>query len=213
MSCGYSFYSFFRWAVANCPNVKFVLKSDDDGYVDTYRLRHFLTDQGFGEKAKFLLCNVLQNIPVRRNSKGAYAKWNIRQEDFPDETYPTYCSGHAYVTTIATMKEILRAIKIMDSVIHIDDVVVTGLGTKGTDIPLYDWSHYFINTHLNYWDELLDPESNFITPQLMVFFNIEPQDIAVLHKKFSWCLNHSNKCYDKLWNNKDLDQIRRCQQF
>ena len=190
-----------------------MLKSDDDGYVDTYHLGHFLSDQGFIEKTKFLLCNVLQNIPVRRSSKGAYAKWNIRQEDFPDETYPVYCSGHAYVTTIATMKEILKAIKIMDSVIHIDDVVVTGLGTKGTDIPFYNWSHYFINTHSGYRDELLDPESHFITPQLMVFFNIEPQDIAVLHKKFSWCLNHSNKCYDKLWKNKDFDSIRRCQQF
>ena len=60
-------------------------------------------------------------------------------------------------------------------------LVVTGLGTKGTDIPFYDWSHYFINSHSHYRDKLLDPDSDFMTPQLMVFFNIEPQDISVLH--------------------------------
>ena len=204
---------FYRWTVPNCPTVKYVLQSDDDGYVDTYHLGHFLSEQGFGGKEKFLLCAVLQNIHVRRSIEGPYSKWSVKPEDFPDETYANFCSGHAYVTTIATIKDILKVLKRMDSVIHIDDVVVTGMATKGTGIPFFDLSHYFIGTHLQYRDELLESNNEFFTPELMIFFDIEPSDITVLHKKFSWCRLNINKCYHLLWNNKHLDQMRRCEEF
>lgn len=203
----------YRWAVANCPDVKYVLKSDDDGYVDTYHLGHLLSEQGFGEKEKFLLCSVLKNVPVQRSIEGPYAKWSVKHEDFLDETYPNFCSGHAYVTTIATIKDILNVLEEMDSVIHIDDVVVTGIATNGTGIPFFDLGQYFLGKHFQYRDELLDPHSEFFTPELMIFFDIEPNDITVLHKKFSWCMHHINKCYHLLWNNKHLDQIRRCQKI
>ena len=32
----------YKWAVANCPNVQYVLKTDDDVFVDSYHLKEFL---------------------------------------------------------------------------------------------------------------------------------------------------------------------------
>ena len=191
----------------NCPSAKYVLKSDDDVFVDTYHLGNFLARHGFNDKPSFLLCNVRANgTAVRRNSEGGFAKWNVRREDYPEETYPQYCTGAAYVTTVASIRLILGIVVNMDSHIHVDDAFVTGLGTRGTGIPFHDWSYYFMNTHAGYKKDLLDPDRLFFSPELMVFFNIGPEEIRLLYAKSELCAKYSEKCYDLLWNDGEKEQ-------
>ena len=83
------------------------MKSDDDQAVDIYHLptylNHFIDFQ-----ERFYLCYILENTKPKRNIKN---KWFVSFQDFPDEFYPDYCAGWAYVTNIPTIKSVLGMFK------------------------------------------------------------------------------------------------------
>ena len=53
---------------------------------------------------RFYLCYLLQKTKPKR---GIGNKWFVSFQDYPQEFYPDYCCGWAYVTNIPTIKSIL----------------------------------------------------------------------------------------------------------
>lgn len=80
----------FEWAARYC-NFSFLLKADDDVYVNTKDLTLLL--QNPSTTLKRLYMGKVQFRPkVRR-----YGKFNVSKEEYSGSTYASYCSGAGYV--------------------------------------------------------------------------------------------------------------------
>ena len=155
----------------------------------------------------FYLCLVIKNGKVVRNGvTDGQAKSIVSQNDFPEANYPTYCSGSAYITTPRTMFKVTERIKTV-KVFHIDDALVTGVASRGLGISYYDWSYHFLINHIQARDALLDRDGSskgYFTPELMVAYDLKPEEIRTLYRKSLMCRKHAEQCYHQLWKHGNM---------
>ena len=106
------------WVSRYCPSAKFLLKSDDDMFVNI----------------PYLL-KIIENTDMRNSIMGPYnggsrvyrvGKWAISTTDFPFYYFPPYESGSAYVISTDLVQPLYEASQYVPH-IFIDDVYVTGI--------------------------------------------------------------------------------------
>ena len=182
----------YKWTLKHCPNVKYVLKTDDDAFVDTYHLPGFLTRHQFDKETDFFLCFVLKGYKPRRNIGD---KWFVTRDEYDQDEYPPYCAGPIYVTKTKTMKKVLAKVENMNY-LFIDDLLLTGIAAKGITSH-YDWSKGFLESHIDSAENLLSPSSLFYTPELLAAINLNSTSILHLHRKAKLCHKHP-KCHSLL---------------
>lgn len=216
----------YEWAIAKCPKVEYVLKVDDDVFVDTIHLQSYLGYHKFNKKAKeekFILCLMIEGAKPERDPKGARAKWFMSEEEYPRSDYPPYCSGTAYVTTIETMKIVLEYTKKLPF-IFIDDLLVTGLAVEAIYnenvnkepsklVELYEWSNVFLHMHTSEEEKLFDKTIGFYSPMLLVAINLNTTQIEILHKKSLICFENQEKCYGQLYFEKTESSLRALEEM
>ncbi|XP_050295285.1 beta-1,3-galactosyltransferase 1-like [Anthonomus grandis grandis] len=81
-----------KYVTYYCPNAKYILKADDDIFVNMPLIKNYLANDisPYGV-ANFIQCHLLLNSPIFR---GNSSKWSIPDSFFPGESkYPPYCSG------------------------------------------------------------------------------------------------------------------------
>jgi hypothetical protein len=123
----------YKWALTYCPKATFILKADDDAFVDVFQLIDFIR-RTFGQSPRnTLICNVMpegthpMRFPADENiSSGNVSKWSVTKEEYFFETYPKYCSGLAYLATPDVLEDFYR-ISGRVKYLWIDDVFVTGI--------------------------------------------------------------------------------------
>ena len=142
----------------------------------------------------FYLCYVVKGSRVIREQG---SKWFVAQEDFADSTYPDYCSGAAYVTTVKVITKAIERVKNLRP-FHVDDAFITGVAAD--NVPLLPWNYNFLINHVQMTEALL-ANNGYFTPELMVAYNLEPIEIEVLYKKALTCQRRSQDCYELLWHN------------
>ena len=175
-----------------CPNAKFILKTDDDSFVDTFHLPHFLDLYGFNKITNFFLCFVVRNGYPRRDIQ---SKWYVSKDEFRGRAYPNYCSGSAYITRIRTMKKILSKIEDLNY-LFIDDLMLTGIAAYGLTTH-YDMSSTFLESHTDSKEKLLSENTAMYTPQLLAAMDLNSSSILILWRKAKAC--HDNvRCYSLL---------------
>lgn len=109
-----------RWMTAYCASAKFLLKSDDDTFVNTPLL---LNDLRKTVHSRFIMGNIIALAkPVRRPD----AKWYTSLSAFNRTVYPTYVSGAAYVVSGDVIADLYSAGSTLP-LFWIEDVYVTGL--------------------------------------------------------------------------------------
>ena len=137
----------YRWVADNCRDAGYVLKSDDDQFIDTFQLSRYLATFLPSSAETWYLCQVLTSGPHRHQG----SKWFVTEEEWPQGAeYPAYCAGWAYVTTVTTV------VAVLDWSHHlpffwIDDIHVTGIIPHNFGgVPLYNWVYSFLTTHITY---------------------------------------------------------------
>ena len=139
-----------RWVGKFCSeSTKFVMKVDDDAFVDIFqvskslnRMMH-LSSPSFSSSSTLTLttssssrakssmkptgilaCSLFPDgTAVKRRGK-----WAVTLDEYPFETYPRYCSGIAYFTTPDVAAKLFQAAHLPGiKVLWIDDVFVTGV--------------------------------------------------------------------------------------
>ncbi|NXN99434.1 B3GN3 acetylglucosaminyltransferase, partial [Rhinopomastus cyanomelas] len=111
---------FHAWLEENCPGVRFVFNGDDDVFVNTDNLVHFIAAQrrGDGERRHLMVGSVLANTgPIRQRS----SKYFIPTQLQPSERYPPYCGGGGMLMSGFTARVIAREARHID-IFPIDDV-------------------------------------------------------------------------------------------
>ncbi|UXI16608.1 hypothetical protein NH340_JMT02552 [Sarcoptes scabiei] len=120
-----------RWAVQFCSEGKYILKIDDDAFLDPFALAKSLNKifQSTSNAYRNLIgCSLFPNntMPKRKG------KWSIDSDIYPYRYYPSYCSGVGYLQTFDVAFDLFNAAHQIDFIprISIDDVFVTGLVAK-----------------------------------------------------------------------------------
>ncbi|XP_071608879.1 UDP-GalNAc:beta-1,3-N-acetylgalactosaminyltransferase 1 [Heliangelus exortis] len=108
----------FRWVTEFCPNTRFLMKTDNDVFINTPNLIKFLLKLNSSE-------NFFTGYPFRENfaHRGFYQKTYISYAEYPFRLYPPYCSGMGY---ILDAKLVLRIYDLMSHIkpIKFEDVYV-----------------------------------------------------------------------------------------
>lgn len=120
-----------KWISHFCSEAKFVLKTDDDMFVNMFTLiRHLKRLQETRRRRRrgrtgavdhLLMCLVWHNMPVLRSGK-----WKVSRSDWKADFYPAYCSGSAFVMSI-DVAVALHSVSYFVPFFWVDDVYVTGL--------------------------------------------------------------------------------------
>jgi len=129
----------YKWTLQYCSSTTFVLKTDDDAFVDLFQLVDFIRRNFGSHPTNTLICNVMpegtrpvrfvdfQNTTADINLQPQRVnKWSVTKGEYVDERYPKYCSGLAYLATTDVLRdfyEISGRVKYL----WIDDVFVTGI--------------------------------------------------------------------------------------
>lgn len=118
----------YRWTMMFCNTTRFVMKADDDAFVDTFKiissLRSMFDVRGDRRPASVLACSLFPDgTAVKRTGK-----WALSESEYSADRYPPYCSGIGYFTTPDVIFKLFAAAHDPDvSPIWIDDLFVTGI--------------------------------------------------------------------------------------
>lgn len=126
--------SILKWVNFYCPRSSFVLKADDDMYVNVPLLVRTLktTAASSATPSAFVMGSEQWNAhPIRSTS----SKWYTPYTMFKDDTYPNYVSGTAYAMTTEAAKLLYEA-SLRVPTFWLEDVYITGLCTKKADVTL-----------------------------------------------------------------------------
>ncbi|XP_059615546.1 uncharacterized protein LOC132261050 [Phlebotomus argentipes] len=96
-----------KWATEFCPETQFIFKSDDDIFVNTPFILHFVNRlTNMNSTRDFIFCVLNRGPPVMRDEK---EKWYISPEEYPNATYPVYCPGFALLLTTDVAQKLHKA--------------------------------------------------------------------------------------------------------
>lgn len=118
-----------------CPEVEYVVKIDDDVFVNTHVVSKFFDvyTERFGQ-TKDILCTKRVGHSVLREGK-----WAVQTKDFPDDKYPPHCLGFAIIYPRKAVELLyLQAQRLR--YFWIDDVHVSGSVAKAAGVGQIDIS-------------------------------------------------------------------------
>lgn len=96
--------SILHWTKYFCPKAKWILKSDEDVFVDPFTLKKIV---GWNRWANYI-CKLNEDLTVCRPGQSCKEKWYIPYEMYPYEEYPRYCNGPAYIISSNMARNIYR---------------------------------------------------------------------------------------------------------
>ncbi|XP_037079657.1 beta-1,3-galactosyltransferase 5-like [Pollicipes pollicipes] len=135
-----------RWMLTHCGQARFIVKADDDAYLDVFQLVRFMRRTHGDAAPGALVCNVLPaGTPVQRAGK-----WAVTPDEFAAAGYPRFCGGLLYLAGPETVARLYRAARRDPHPLWVDDAFVTGLAAERAGVE-----HFYMNLRYTYdLDEL-----------------------------------------------------------
>ncbi|XP_013066884.2 beta-1,3-galactosyltransferase 5-like [Biomphalaria glabrata] len=133
--------SILKWVTSRCPGSQFVLKADDDMYVNVPLLVQNLNNisQTKGKGYPFVVGYVFYNPQPIRNPA---SKWYASESQYTEKTYPRFTSGTAYAMTTSAAKLLYKA-SLDVPFFWLEDVYVTGLCAKKANVEVIHNNLFF----------------------------------------------------------------------
>ncbi|KAK3106928.1 hypothetical protein FSP39_003257 [Pinctada imbricata] len=154
----------FKWAVTKCAHARFVMKTDDDMYINTKALLSVVS-----KSAAALQKNVggachKRAQPIRSPS----SKWYASPESYPRKWYPGFCSGTGYVTSITLARRVFDISKDVPF-FHLEDVFVALCvrKLKLSLLPIRGFNSVQVKPHGCNYKKNSVVTSHYMTPDLV----------------------------------------------
>lgn len=129
-----------RWVAEHCPEAEYVLKIDDDVFVNT-----FLLAETYRTLPGEMTCELLGNGTNKIN-RGAYDKWKVALESFKEyKFYPMdMCRGYFVHMTSDMVKRMYNVAK-ETQFFWIDDVYLFGILTAKVNAKQGNFTTHLVN--------------------------------------------------------------------
>ena len=140
-----------KWVSLHCTHARFVLKTDDDVFVNMFVVvRHLRQlESTDGRPVRDLLqCMVWRRMKVMRDPK---SKWYISKEEYRPDFFPTYCSGLAFLLSTDVVVRMFDA-SLSLPFFWVDDFYVTGQLAQKVGVKHRSLSNAY-NVRANYFRE------------------------------------------------------------
>jgi len=134
-----------QWFTENCPNAKFIFKTDDDVLVNPELLKKHLDN---------ITDPIYMGGSCRRDIVDRVSKWRVHRCEYPPDKYPLPCYGVGIIYSGKAAKMIYDATPNVPF-FRLDDVYMTGLvAHEYLGIKPHDWPTIQNEWHiLDGWDE------------------------------------------------------------
>ncbi|XP_041372015.1 beta-1,3-galactosyltransferase 1-like [Gigantopelta aegis] len=119
-----------NWAKTYCAGSRFVLKADDDMYVNVPNL---LKDLVKMTPPKFIMGHIFQGAKPIQDKR---SKWYTPLNAFSEKVYPKYVSGTTYAMTTNSAADLYKA-SLEIKTFWLEDVYITGLLARKAGIPRF----------------------------------------------------------------------------
>lgn len=146
-----------KWISKHCRTAKYILKTDDDVFVNIFNLvRHVssLYQRNFATE-NTIACYVWHKVKVLRDPK---KKWYVTKEEYAGDVYPTYCSGAAFLLT-GDLPPRLYNESLYTKFFWIDDFFITGQLAEQLKVEFRSFNSLFtFKPSVNEQEQQLDGE-------------------------------------------------------
>lgn len=109
-----------NWVALHCPRASYVMKTDSDMFVNTEYLVYKLLRPEIKPKKNYFTGNNMRGFGPNRNKN---SKWYMPPEMYPDDKYPTFCSGTGYVFS-GDLASKIYGVSLSVRRLHLEDVYV-----------------------------------------------------------------------------------------
>jgi len=110
-----------KWITTYCKHAAYIMKCDDDVFVNMFALLKHLNDLYVHDyRRRLIICLVWRRMHVLREGR-----WGIPKEDIPDDLYPVYCSGMGFVLSTDAAVAMYR-VSFYVKFQWVDDAFITG---------------------------------------------------------------------------------------
>jgi len=126
-----------RWATRACPRVRYVMKSDDDVYVDVAALTRRLQEERATQMSTFGLDEdsanafiIGQVVDSARPVRDRRLKWYTPTSIYREQFYPPYTSGTGYVLGTSVVHRLAALLDVKSGVVRpfwLEDIFITGM--------------------------------------------------------------------------------------
>ena len=123
-----------HWIHNFCNRSRFIVKTDDDVFVNVFKLIQFLQQLNSESSSltNFLYCKVNRRIQAKRSNE---SKWYLTPEEYGYHSFPPYCNGIGYIFS-ADVAEKLYSVTKYVPFISIDDVYIGFCAKYSGILPL-----------------------------------------------------------------------------
>lgn len=129
-----------KWFVYNCPKLKYLIKTDDDVFVNTPAVLDFLEADTRNER-NFLFCYRIEDARIKRTYR---SKWRVSTKEFPGWYYPPYCPGFTIIYSNDVVWRLYREAQ-RTPYFWIDDVHITGSLAQHLNLNITAFGKYYMN--------------------------------------------------------------------
>ncbi|CAG0891756.1 unnamed protein product [Darwinula stevensoni] len=113
--------SILEWTLNYCANITFLLKTDDDMFINTFQLLDFIDTHhaAINTIFGFLFTN-------GKPDRNPHSKWHVSESEYPATHYPRFVAGPAYLLTSDTLHPLWKS-ALPHPFFKLEDVFLTGL--------------------------------------------------------------------------------------
>lgn len=152
-----------KWFVYNCRHVNYLLKTDDDVFVNTPLLYDFLNGRTTDDHS-YLFCRKVEGSRIKRTYR---SKWRVSTKEYTGWYYPPYCPGYSIIYSHDVVNQLYREAQ-QTPYFWIDDVHVTGTLAHNLNMTITSVGKYYMDWKQR--DNVLNGNLDFTQPKPIFLF-------------------------------------------
>uniref|UniRef100_A0A182RQX3 Hexosyltransferase n=1 Tax=Anopheles funestus TaxID=62324 RepID=A0A182RQX3_ANOFN len=152
-----------KWFVYHCPGAHYVLKTDDDVFINTPVLYNALAR--VVPQRNLLLCQLVTKLSVKRTHR---SKWFVSWREYPARYYPPHCPGYSILYSPDVAWQLYREAQ-RQPFFWIDDVHITGTVAQQVNVTITPMDGLYLDSEAK--SDLL---GNRVDASRTVFFFTNP---------------------------------------
>ncbi len=134
--------SILEWAITYCSQAKYLLKTDDDNWINIPKLINFTRSLDNGRDNNLTIYGALRSgEPPHRHNK---SKYFISFDQYPELHFPAYVAGPAYLLPRNTWQNLYLE-GLQTKFLKLEDVYFTGIVADKLRIPRVNVTNFLLN--------------------------------------------------------------------